>query len=188
MATEAQIAANRLNAMKSRGPVTEDGKRMACRNSVIHGLSGQGIVMPEYIEEQADERAGALYSSLKPWNYFEEWLTERIGYDMVRIEDCAKRQMMRRCYLAWRAQVSWDDDRRSQVLALVDDFGRKPAAVRDQIEQTPQGCALLIDYWTALAADPDWDSARRSFALDLLGASLSAWRLRARRSADLPCR
>ncbi len=38
MATEAQIAANRLNAQRSTGPRTADGKAVVAQNAAKHGL------------------------------------------------------------------------------------------------------------------------------------------------------
>lgn len=38
MATPAQIAANRRNALKSTGPKTRQGKRASSRNAVMHGV------------------------------------------------------------------------------------------------------------------------------------------------------
>ncbi|MBI5265909.1 MAG: hypothetical protein HY851_01635 [candidate division Zixibacteria bacterium] len=38
MATDKQISANRLNAQKSTGPVTDDGKAASSRNAVTHGF------------------------------------------------------------------------------------------------------------------------------------------------------
>jgi hypothetical protein len=40
MATEKQIAANRANASRSKGPRTPAGKRRASRNAIRHGFSG----------------------------------------------------------------------------------------------------------------------------------------------------
>jgi hypothetical protein len=43
VATERQIAANRLNAQKSTGPKSGLGKERAARNSLRHGLSITGV-------------------------------------------------------------------------------------------------------------------------------------------------
>jgi len=46
MTTEAQVAANRLNARKSTGPRTEEGKAKVALNAVTHGLRARGVVLP----------------------------------------------------------------------------------------------------------------------------------------------
>jgi hypothetical protein len=52
MATEAQVQANRLNARKSTGPRTAQGKEKASQNSVTHGLfAREGVIRGEDREE-----------------------------------------------------------------------------------------------------------------------------------------
>jgi hypothetical protein len=46
MATPAQISANRLNAMKSTGPRTGDGKSASRLNALRHGVDAQLAVIP----------------------------------------------------------------------------------------------------------------------------------------------
>jgi hypothetical protein len=43
MATEAQILANRLNAQKSTGPRTPQGKEIVSQNAVVHGLTSPAV-------------------------------------------------------------------------------------------------------------------------------------------------
>jgi hypothetical protein len=46
MATDKQIAANRLNALKSTGPKTPEGRAAVRLNGVTHGLFAQTLVLP----------------------------------------------------------------------------------------------------------------------------------------------
>jgi hypothetical protein len=52
MATPAQIAANRRNALLSTGPRTARGKSFSSRNRLIHGLRSRLVVLPD--ENPAD--------------------------------------------------------------------------------------------------------------------------------------
>jgi len=47
MATEKQIEANRLNAQKSTGPRTPQGKVHVSRNSLRHGMRARAVVLPK---------------------------------------------------------------------------------------------------------------------------------------------
>ena len=58
MASVAQIEANRLNAQKSTGPRTPEGKEKASRNAVKHGLlAGQMVIHGEDPREYDSYRA-----------------------------------------------------------------------------------------------------------------------------------
>ncbi len=61
MATEAQTEANRVNAQKSTGPRTQEGKAKVAQNAVKHGLRARAAVLQgEDWEEYACFRAGML--------------------------------------------------------------------------------------------------------------------------------
>jgi hypothetical protein len=58
VATDRQIAANRLNSKMSTGPKSAAGKRRASQNARIHGLAGQSPMDPQWVamvEQQARE-------------------------------------------------------------------------------------------------------------------------------------
>lgn len=75
MATAKQIAANRRNAKKSRGPVTEAGKKIASRNALLHGLCAPFQVLP-HVENQSDFDAllEAFIAAEKPTDAIEHEL------------------------------------------------------------------------------------------------------------------
>jgi len=78
MATPAQIAANRRNALKSTGPRTAAGKAASSRNSLRHGLAARAAAVPG--EDPADlaRFRAELMAALAPRDAREEWLAETV--------------------------------------------------------------------------------------------------------------
>jgi hypothetical protein len=84
MATQKQIDANRLNAEKSTGPKTAEGKARSSRNALKHGLLAEGALLPGESRSDYQAFAEALIEELDPHGPLEERLVERIA-------DCAWR-------------------------------------------------------------------------------------------------
>jgi len=78
MASEAQVLANRLNAQKSTGPRTPEGKAVASQNAVKHGLLARRVVIggedPGEFEFYRDQMLGEL----APAGPMESMLAERV--------------------------------------------------------------------------------------------------------------
>jgi len=78
MATEAQVQANRLNAGRSTGPRTAEGKATASQNSLKHGLfAREGVIRGEDGEEFEMHRE-MLLEQLNPAGPLEQILAARI--------------------------------------------------------------------------------------------------------------
>ena len=78
MASEAQLTANRLNAQKSTGPRTAEGKAAASLNAVQHGLRAQAIVLPGEGPDEYRLYRQRLLADLQPQDLPETDLAERI--------------------------------------------------------------------------------------------------------------
>src|SRR5579872_2185807 len=79
MASPAQIAANRRNADKSTGPRTAEGKTVASRNALRHGLTARQLVLfDEGLADFARFHA-ELRAALAPADAVEETLAERVA-------------------------------------------------------------------------------------------------------------
>src|ERR1700730_14538052 len=98
MATKAQIAANRSNGAKSNGPRTEEGRAVASRNSLKHGLTAEQIVL--IFSESEDDFTrfhDEMRASFAPMDAVEEQLVEHAVL-------CAWR--LRRAYRAEAASMN----------------------------------------------------------------------------------
>jgi len=89
MATEQQIAANRLNAQLSTGPKTEAGRNRSSLNALRHGLTGQVTAMTDEDRAAHDELSKALIQSLAPKGAMETQLAQRIATDSWRLNRAA---------------------------------------------------------------------------------------------------
>ena len=66
MSTPAQITANRLNALKSTGPRTDEGKARSARNAFKSGLDSQSPVIPGESPEAFAQLQDEYYSKYVP--------------------------------------------------------------------------------------------------------------------------
>jgi hypothetical protein len=82
MSTEAQIAANRLNAQKSTGPRTDAGKAVSSRNAVKHTALAKALLVTSQSHQESSSEFSALcdeyHTSLEPVGPLEEMLVDRI--------------------------------------------------------------------------------------------------------------
>ena len=90
MATEAQVAANRRNAVKSTGPRTAAGRAVVRQNALRHGLTAEELVL---FDERPEDLAGfheRLRAALDPADEVEEELVERIVLCAWRLRRAAR--------------------------------------------------------------------------------------------------
>ena len=78
MSTEAQILANRLNAQKSTGPRTSEGKAAVSQNAVKHGLLTRQDVISSESQADFDLYRDRMLAELAPVSPMESMLAERI--------------------------------------------------------------------------------------------------------------
>jgi hypothetical protein len=94
MATAAQIAANRRNALKSTGPRTAAGKAVSSRNALRHGMTARAaLVLGEDPQDFKRFRAELLIA-LAPRDAREELLAETAVHAAWRLRR------------AWRAEAA----------------------------------------------------------------------------------
>ena len=79
MASEAQIRANRLNALKSTGPKTARGREIAKWNAVKHGMTARNVVLFDESRADFDKFHAGLTQDFAPEGTVECALVERIA-------------------------------------------------------------------------------------------------------------
>ncbi len=89
MATEAQIAANRKNALASTGPQTPEGKSKSSGNAVSHGLFSTRIILDSGAAEEFSQLAAGLQKDLAPEGTLEQTFAAEITRAAFRLRRCA---------------------------------------------------------------------------------------------------
>jgi hypothetical protein len=78
MATQTQIQANQLNAQKSTGPRTADGKSIASKNSLKHGLFALSDVISGENQADFNIHREQILTELNPISPLESILADRV--------------------------------------------------------------------------------------------------------------
>ena len=76
MATARQIEANRLNAQKSTGPRTPEGKSASRFNSLKHGIDAASIVIPGEDPAELEALAAGYFDQFQPDGPVQRFLVE----------------------------------------------------------------------------------------------------------------
>ena len=167
----ARIAANRKNALKSKGPTTAEGKSRSRANSLKHGLCAVVVVAEDLALVQ--ERSLYWFNAIKPQNEAQAWLVNRVAILSIRIDRGERMERRARDKKALRAELCWEDDRALEAKRLGAILATRPEEVVEELRRTPQGCEWLISRWSMLARAADlkksWTPEQIRLAFDLLG-------------------
>lgn len=90
MSSLKQIAANRLNAEKSTGPNTVEGKAVVSMNALKHGLLSSQTVLPWESLSSLEELSQSLRAELQPKGAVEAVLVDRIVALVWRLRRAGK--------------------------------------------------------------------------------------------------
>ncbi|CAN5890918.1 hypothetical protein BH23PLA1_BH23PLA1_34150 [soil metagenome] len=173
--SEARRIASRLNGARSRGPKSEAGKAISRKNALKHGLTGNGVVLPETIAAQAEKIRAELTREYPTADAIDRVLIERAALAAARLDRAFDVEQTGRIEHMARAlsDVGWDLDRAAEAEALGDKIARRPGRIAAELRTTHQGCDWLLGRWKGLAKALDrratWDDDQRQLALDLLG-------------------
>ena len=141
MATQAQIQANRMNAQKSTGPRTAEGKAIASQNALKHGLLAQQTVIAGEDVGEFEFYRDELLGELAPAGATESVLAERVVSLSWRLRRAERAQNE-----AFDALLAKDADfplpRLKKSLGMGDDSEVVAA-------ETPLGRAVVRDFLLA---------------------------------------
>ena len=145
MATsQKQATANRLNALKSTGPKSDEGKASSSQNARKHGLLSKAVVAGSEDESAFLELVGALSEEFAPATALEEELVQKLAVSFWRDRRIAvaeriamEAEVVKNEEEAWHS-AHWQLRPSQGVLEIKDSllFGRYQVMVTNEIKRT----------------------------------------------------
>ena len=173
--SDARLAANRLNAARSTGPKTDEGKAISRRNGLKHGMTGQGIVVPEGDAEEIGRRVEALEVDMKPRSAAGVVLIAQMAMLSVRAERSVEQESAAISLRVRHAADDFDEQRIDLANQLFEALGDDLRNNLRKLRKSPEGVERLIDAWQDLRADlaidpePIWTASHLERAANLTG-------------------
>jgi hypothetical protein len=173
--SEARLAANRLNSQKSTGPKTLEGKAISRQNGLKHGLTGEGIVVPEGDREEIERRIEALQADMRPRSPVGVMMIARMATLSVRAERAAERETAAIAERVRNAIDTFDEERFDKAEALFDALHENPRGNLRRLKKMPEGVDRLLDGWRELRdgltgeGKPCWTAAHLEQATLMTG-------------------
>ena len=148
--SEARLVANRANAKRCKGPTSELGKSISRRNSLKHGLTGNGVVVPEGDQAEVERRVDALHAELQPQSDTGSLLIRKIAGLSVRSERAAEQENAQIAERVRDAVHAFDEERGRRVDDLFLALPHDPRAAVRNLRRMPEGVDRMLESWRML--------------------------------------
>jgi len=178
--SDARKNANRINAQKSTGPKTAEGKARSRANSFKHGLAGNGVVMAQDDLNEIDKRAQALRDEFNPQSPSGQLLVRRMAVCSMQMDRGTEHETAAIALNVRHAVEAFDDERFDTAESLMDTLGESPRSNLRRLRRMPEGVDRMIEEWTNLKGDltrdrkPHWTAWHLERSLNLTGLTIDA--------------
>ena len=168
--------AQRINAAKSTGPKSVEGKEAARRNELKHGLTEGGVVISGEDEHEVAIRVAALEGQLVPeGDVISGLLVRQVAISSIRIERAFRNETALAAERMRRAGDIYAEERLTLAQTILGEISRDPVTVRRRLLAAPEGIDAMIVRLRALREQTDtsrivlWDVPEGEELDQLLG-------------------
>ena len=151
--SERRIRANRLNAQKSTGPKTDEGKEVARANAYTHGMTAV-VVVPWEERGETARRTDALQKQLAPdGDELGLILARHVSLLSMQVERCARHGDALTEERVRTAEADRIDARRAEAERLFTYIGAEGPTNHRRLLTMPEGIDLIVDQIEAIKLD-----------------------------------
>ena len=178
--SEARINANQFNGRMSTCPRTPEGKSISRANSLKHGLSGEGVVIPQEDVGEVEARAQALQAELDPKSAVGMLMVRQLALLSIRMDRAGDHETAAIAMKVRHAVEAFDDERFEEAERLMDSIGEEPRINLRKLRKSPEGVDRMIEEWTDLRDDlnreyrPLWTAWHMERAVNMMGLRIEA--------------
>ena len=176
--TEKQAAANKLNAQKSTGPTSPEGKAASRANARKHGMTSEVVVLPtEDVDAFAAEER-LWIDELAPDGGLAERAAQRAFRAYVQLQRCDRSDDHDLLMRTLNAKDDWDIRRAEYVADSTRRIYSEPSVALAELRSTAEGCKWLHESWRTQrnAADSGvWNMASYRRMVALLGIEYNGY-------------
>ena len=152
------------------------GKEAARRNALKHGLTGAGVVLPGEDEQEVAIRELTLKDQLvDEGDVLGGVLVRQFAIASIRVERAFRHESALAAERMRKAPEVFDDERLSQIQAILGEIELDPVTIRRRLLAVPEGVDALIVRLRALRAQTDstriiaWDQEEGKELDQILG-------------------
>ena len=159
--TYEQILANKRNATMLTGPRTPEGKARSRANSLKHGLTGAGVVLPVEDGEEIDRRYATIVEEMKPRNEAARQMLKRFTIATVKLD---RGDVQEARAIAERMRLAipkYDDARLADAESFYSWIAAEPATNARRLRTTPEGIDRILKALEEMRADLVYPEATR---------------------------
>ena len=134
-----QMAANQQNAARSIGHLTSAGNERSRRNSLKHGLTGPGIVLPHEDEAAMESRFAEFEADLRLRGGVDRFLVRRAALLSVRLDRSATQESARLSTEILMIQAQRAEIQSNEVNRLLGEITLAPSRIPGELIARPDG-------------------------------------------------
>lgn len=175
LTTEQRAQINRLNAQKSTGPKSAEGKENSRRNALKHGLRAEALPLPNEDPEAIAARAQEWNDYYQPQSPAAQHLVNTCVRATLLSDRCDQYQHAILSEQVRQAEILWDRARDHEFERLKSSLACDPACFARLLKNRADGLRWMIEEWTRLEtilkAERSWALIDTTLAVNFLGLS-----------------